>query len=570
MSDKNPSTPAQAGHDITVTATADGIKTQTREAVEVVSKGVGQRDLAPAQVPVPAAPPKVTVTEDVDFEALMAGATEKTDNAFEPGDRVTGVVEVISLHGPEVFLDLGGPATGYVLKEELLRDDGTLKVSQGDTIEGIVVGTNSSGVHIRMKLGAAGGDMSALKDAHEGNLPVEGKVVSTNKGGYEVLVAGQRAFCPFSQIDVHRPEDPETFVGRVMTFRITEIRPGSVVVSRLALMREELAVKAAETMKKLSVGARMTGTVSRLQKFGAFVDLGGIDGLIHVSEMSWSRVGDPSSVLSVGQKVEVVVLEINPEKQRIALSLKQAQGDPFEGAVESIQRGAVVNGKVSRLTDFGAFIELAPHVDGLVHVSDMAHHRIRHPKELLTVGDTVQVKVMEIDLGRRRIGLSLKALAADPWDSITSNYKPDQTVKGMVESIQTFGVFVTLEAGVTALLPASESGVPQGKPLTMEFRVGKEIEAKILRVDADNRKIALTKREGRRSEHSGGGGGGGGGRGGRDGRGRGPRRDGGGGRGAPRTYLDAEADKDGEGLGSFGALLMQAMGKDDDKGKGKG
>jgi small subunit ribosomal protein S1 len=225
-----------------------------------------------------------------------------------------------------------------------------------------------------------------------------------------------------------------------------------------------------------------------------FVDLGGKDGLVHVSELSWSRVEDPHQVVKLGDEVEVVVTEVNTETGKLGLSMRQAQQDPVEALGAKLQVGEITTGKVTRLKDFGAFVELAENVEGLLHISDLAHYRVRHPKDILTVGETVRVKVLEIALDKRQIKLSLKALAADPWESAADRYPVGKTVTGKVESVQDFGVFVTLEPGVNALLPASESRT-EGKPLAVEFKVGKEVEARILRVDAAERRIALTRRD---------------------------------------------------------------------------
>ncbi len=553
-------TASPAAGSFTVTADADGVAGQATASPEVVDVGQGERPTAPPPEPASTLPPELEIPEE-SFDDLMAQGVGDVAPApaFEPGEKVTGVVEVVSLHGQEVFLDLGGRATGYILKEDLRDEDGNLTVKQGDRVEGVVVGIDFNGVKIRRSLSRQDADMSSLKEAMEARLPVEGKVVATNKGGYRVQLGHVSAFCPHSQIDLFRPADPEALVGQVFEFLVTELRRGEAVVSRAALLNAQRAEKAAETRANLKVGARMKGVVRSIQSFGAFVDLGGVDGLVHVSEMGWSRVNDPHDVVQLGQEVEVVVKEIDEKRGRIALSLRQAQADPYETAVAGLGVGDTVEGTVARLTNFGAFVEIAPGVDGLVHISDMAHHRVRHPKDVVSVGDRVRVQVTNIDLERRRVGLSLKALAEDPWNDIEGRYPVNMTVTGTVESVQPFGVFVTLEPGVTALLPASESGVPQDGDLGRTFRVGTEIEARVLRVEPDARKMALTRREEgavRRSQDSRPGGG----RGGRDDR-RGPRRprDTG-----PRSWVDRDEKKD--GVGSFGALLMAAL--DGDKGKG--
>lgn len=464
--------------------------------IEVIARGKGKRETGDAITVGTVSAGPVTVEEDLDFAALMAGEPDKKgeDNPFGRGKRVKGVVEVISTAGPEIFLDLGDKATGYVLKEDVRDSDGNIVVKPGDVIEGIVYGEDDNGIRIRVRLGQDA-DLRSIKVAQEGNIPVEGKVIGHNKGGYEVKIANVRAFCPHSQIDLVRVEDPETMVGQNFTFKVVEIKDnGGVVVSRAALLKEERGARGAELMSRLGVGARLKGRVRSIQKFGVFVDLGGKDGLVHISELSWSRVDDPHTVVKLGDEVEVVVTEVDLEKDKIGLSMRQAQADPIEELGAKLQVGEVVTGRVARLKDFGAFIELADNVEGLVHISDLAHYRVKHPKDILKVGETVRVKVLEVLLDRRQIKLSLKALAADPWEAVAERYPVGKVVTGRVDSVQDFGVFISLEPGVNALLPASESKT-EGQPLAIAFKVGKDVEARIMRVDLAEKKIALTRRD---------------------------------------------------------------------------
>lgn len=552
--------------------------------VEVVARGKGKREGDPITVTAVSVDP-VTVTEDVDFAALMEGQKgHKSETpGFEPGARVKAIVEVISTSGPEIFVDLGGKATGYVLKEDVRDAEGRIVVKPGDEIEGIVYGQDESGIRIRVRIGQEA-DMASVRAAFAAGILVEGKVIGVNKGGYDIRLGNMRAFCPHSQIDVVRIEAPETLLNQSFQFKITEIKDNhSVVVSRAAVMKAEAGKKAAELMEKIGVGMRLKGRVRSIQKFGVFVDLGGKDGLVHVSELSWNRVDDPHTVVKLGDEVEVVVTDINTETGKLGLSMKRAQEDPVEALGAKLQVGEITTGKVTRLKDFGAFIELADGVEGLVHISDLAHYRVRHPKDILKVGETVQVKVLEIALDKRQIKLSLKALSADPWDGVGDRYPIGKTVTGKVESVQDFGVFVTLEPGVNALLPASESKT-EGKPLAVEFKVGKELEARILRVDAADKRIALTRRDEEelksrppREDRAGGGPRkntermadlGIAPKGGADwsGRGRGDDRGprpGGRSSGPTLAYSDApdKADK-GKGMGSLGELLMKALKKD--------
>jgi small subunit ribosomal protein S1 len=464
--------------------------------IEVVARGKGRRaDHEAITVETVSAGP-VLVNEDMDFAAFMAGTPDAKDdgNPFASGRRVRGIVETISPSRDFVFLDLGAKTTGYISKSDVSDSEGNLVVKPGDEIEGIIVGSDDNGIQLRVKLGAEA-DLRSVREAFEAGLPVEGRVVSTNKGGYEVHIAKVRAFCPHSQIDIGRVEQPETMVGQTFTFKITEIKDnGGIVVSRAALLKAERGQRAAEVMSKIGVGARMKGRVRSIQKFGVFVDLGGKDGLVHVSELSWNRVEDPHTLVKLGDEVEVVVTEVDLEKDKIGLSMKRAQQDPMEELGARLQVGEITTGTVSRIKDFGAFIALGAGIEGLVHISDLAHYRVRHPKDILTVGETVRVKVLDIDLERRQFKLSLKALAVDPWETAADRYQVGQTVTGKVDSVQEFGVFISLEPGVNALLPASESKT-EGQPLVIAFKPGSQVEARILRVDANERKIALTRRD---------------------------------------------------------------------------
>jgi small subunit ribosomal protein S1 len=359
------------------------------------------------------------MTEHEDFASLLGEYEKQQKTARQPeiGDQVRG--KVVSIQGDNVFVDLGGKTEGIIERSELADSDGCLSVQVGDRISSVVSGRDeASGTlllgtrHAKRMHGS-----EALLRAYEEQSPVEGHVTGTTKGGLEVEMAGTRAFCPASQIDLAYVEDLQSFVGQHLAFRITKYEMGrhaNLVVSRRVLLEEEQRALAEQTRTRLEVGAVMKGKVSSLQNYGAFVDLGGIEGLVHVSELAFGRVEHPKELLSLGQEVEVSVLRIdqtdNPRHpEKISLSIRALEKDPWSEVETNFPVGRLVTGTVSRLQPFGAFIELVPGVDGLAHISELVvGRRISHPQEVLSVGDRVQVKVLSIDPEKRRIGLSLK------------------------------------------------------------------------------------------------------------------------------------------------------------------
>ncbi len=357
------------------------------------------------------------------FEKGRAGAARREPKV---GDTVSG--KVLSVQGESVFIDLGAKTEGVVDTAELTGEDGELNVAVGDTIEIVVSGKDQdTGTlllgtqHARRMHGIEG-----LRQAFDEQLPVEAHVTGTTKGGLEVEMSGVRAFCPASQIDNSFVEDLETFVGQRLAFRITKFEGGrraNLVVSRRVLLEEQQRAKAVETRANLEVGAVLQGRVSSLKDFGAFIDLGGVEGMVHVSELAFGRVKHPQEVLTLGQQVEVVVLRIeqtdNPrQSERIALSIRALEKDPWMDVQVEYPVGCQVSGTVNRLQPFGAFVELAPGVDGLVHISELGvGRRINHPEEVLKVGAQVRVTVLSIDPEKKRIGLSLDQERQDVDDN---------------------------------------------------------------------------------------------------------------------------------------------------------
>jgi small subunit ribosomal protein S1 len=375
-----------------------------------------------------------------DFASLFA-AYEREQAAAErgtkgrggpqPGDKLTG--RIVGFGESSAFVDLGGKAEGVIPLAELTDADGERTVAVGESVEAVVVGTGDDGVVLRVRAGGRGQAAPAeLAQAHAHGLPVDGTVTGVVKGGVEVTVAGVRAFCPVSQLADRFVADPSTFVGQRLAFRITRLEEGrgrgvNLVLSRRALLEEEKQARAAETRAQLSPGKVVRGTVTSLASYGAFVDLGGIEGLLHVSQLGHSRVAHPQDVLAVGQEVEVQVLEIKTDakgEERISLSRRSLLRDPWLDEAARLQPGTRRRGRVARLETFGAFVELAPGVDGLLHVSELGGGRaIRHPREAVRVGDTLEVTVKSIDPDRRRIALAL-ATGVDDAEAVAAPPEP--------------------------------------------------------------------------------------------------------------------------------------------------
>jgi small subunit ribosomal protein S1 len=359
--------------------------------------------------------------EPQDFGQILAefaGSEQQQQQAKTPeiGEKVRG--RILSIGETAAFVDLGGKSEGVIDIAQLKDSAGTLTVSVGDEIEATVTGNDpETGSLVLRRKAARGQDVALeLRQALETGLPVEGVVNTINKGGAEVQVAGMRAFCPLSQLDLRYVENPQQFVGQRLTFRVSRIEPGktrpNIVLSRRALLEEEAETKAADTRARLQVGSVLTGKVTSLTSYGAFVDLGGLEGMLHVSEIGYSRLAHPGEALEVGQEVEVQIIKVEKGKDekrpRISLSRRALERDPWTEAADQFPEGTELTGRVMRLESFGAFVEIAPGIEGLVHISEMgANRRLNHARDAAQAGQEVQVRVLGVDPGKRRISLSM-------------------------------------------------------------------------------------------------------------------------------------------------------------------
>ena len=333
-----------------------------------------------------------------DFATLFA-RHEAAGPALQVGQVVKG--RVFHITSESVFVDVGGKGEAWIDATELMDDEGKLRVKVGDEVEATVVRTGDE-TRLSYKLQRGAQARQALAMAHDSGMPVEGKVAAVIKGGYEVTVAGMRAFCPHSQMDLRRVETAEDFVGKVLEFRVTKYGENgrNIVLSRRQLLEEQAAKNAEETRKTLAVGAVMPATVVSLAEFGAFVDLGGVQGLVPVSEISHSRVGRPADRLRLGDAVTVKVLRIDDEKGKVTLSMKALEGDPWAAVPGQLRERQAVRGRAARATDFGLFVELLPGVDGLLHISEIPRHKQTELREAAAAGAEVTVMIIGIDMAK--------------------------------------------------------------------------------------------------------------------------------------------------------------------------
>ena len=350
---------------------------------------------------------RVVSEQDEDFASLFEASLKA--KPIEKGQTVEGTVVSI---GPEVALvSVGGKSEAVIDIAELKDDEGDLEVGLGDRIQALVVST-SGGLKLSRRLALGAATARQLEDAFHARLPVEGKVEREVKGGFEVRIARQRAFCPISQIDIVRNTDPAQHEGRVYRFRIIEYKEGgrNIVVSRRALLEEEQKASAAEVRRSIAVGAIITGRVVSVREFGAFVDLGGVQGLLHISEMGWSRVLDPSQLVKPGDEITVKVLQVSDDREKISLGLKQLTDDPWAAVETRYRAGEIRSGRVTRAAQFGAFVELEPGIQGLIPLSEAGEGRDVDIKKVFPVGATVEVVILEVDAAARRIRLSSRAV----------------------------------------------------------------------------------------------------------------------------------------------------------------
>jgi len=419
---------------------------------------------------------------------------EQSVKSVKEGEVVRGTV--LSVDEDHVQIDIGFKSEGLVPTWEFMDDDGTVLVGPGDTVDVLV---EESEDHLgRIVLSKEKADRLLVWDeisrAYKADEPVEGTVLSRVKGGLAVDI-GVKAFLPGSQVDLRPVRNLEQVVGNKLKFKIIKFnkRRGNIVLSRRALLETERRKLRETTLDTLAPGQIIDGVIKNLTDYGAFIDLGGIDGLLHVTDMSWGRVNHPSELFHVGDEIKVKVLKFDPDSERVSLGLKQIQPDPWIDASIRYPIGKRIQGKVVSLAEYGAFVELEAGIEGLIHVSEMSWtKRVKHPSKVVSVGDQVEALVLDVDERERKISLGMKQIEENPWSMIEQTYPIGTRVTGTIRNITNFGIFVGLEEGIDGLVHVSDiSWTEQIKHPGEKFKKGDTVEAVVLKIDKENEKFSL-------------------------------------------------------------------------------
>lgn len=427
------------------------------------------------------------------FAELFEESIKNTQ--MKPGSIVTGIV--VSISTDVVVVNAGLKSEGVIPAEQFLNDAGEIEVAVGDEVDvSLEAVEDGFGATRLSREKAKRAEMwTRLEKAHEADEIVTGRIIDKVKGGFTVELGDVRAFLPGSLVDVRPVRDTAYLEGKDLEFKLIKLdqKRNNVVVSRRAVVESENSEEREELLASLEDGKVVTGIVKNLTDYGAFVDLGGIDGLLHITDMAWKRVKHPSEVINVGDEIEVKILKFDRERNRVSLGLKQMGDDPWADIARRYPEGARLFGKVTNLTDYGCFVEIEDGVEGLVHVSEMDWtNKNIHPSKVVQVGMETEVVVLDIDPERRRISLGMKQCISNPWESFAALHKKGDQVKGNIKSITDFGIFIGLEGGIDGLIHLSDlSWNDQGAESVRDFNKGDELEAVILAIDPERERISL-------------------------------------------------------------------------------
>ncbi len=420
---------------------------------------------------------------------------EESLREIQEGEILKG--RVIEINKDYVIIDIGYKSEGQVHVREFMGEDGELTVSVGDEVdvflerkegdEGFVVLSKAKADQILM--------WDTIEDALNSGSIVEGRIIQRVKGGFIVDLKGIHAFLPGSHVDIRPVQKMDSLIGNVFRFKVLKANKikGNIILSRRVLLEEERTKERERLLATLEEGEVIEGVVKNITDYGVFIDLGGLDGLLHITDISWGRVVKPSEHFSIGDRVTVRVLRFDKETGKVSLGFKQLKPDPWEGIDERYPVGTKVKGRVVNITDYGAFVEIESGVEGLVHVSEMSWtKRIRHPSQKVSVNDEVEVVILSIDKENKRLSLGMKQLEPNPWDIIAEKYSKGSKVKGKITNITDFGIFVEIEEGIDGLVHRSDiSWAKTNKQPSELFKVGEEVEAVVLNIDRDNERFSL-------------------------------------------------------------------------------
>jgi small subunit ribosomal protein S1 len=430
-----------------------------------------------------------------DFASLLA-QYEEASPRLKPGKVVQG--KIVSIFDTEVLVDAGGRSEGILKKEEITAPDGSLLYAIGDTIMVMLESGTGSDQQLRVSYKKANRarQQAALEEAINSGRTLEGRITEVVKGGLLADV-GMRGFVPASQIDEQYVEDLKPYIGQTFRFKVIQhdLPNGKLILSRKALLNEAKAGRRRETLANLAEGQRLQGVVKRIMEYGVFVDIGGIEGLLHISEMSWKRIKHPAEIFRLGDQIEVEVLKFDRDKNRISLGYRRSEEDPWLSAGEMYPEGTIVRGVVKKLENFGVFIELESGIHGLIPVSEMSWtRRISHPDQILRIGDEVEAVVTRMDSASRKMSMSLRQVTENPWEVFARDHQAGEIVHGRVTRAAEFGLFVELAEGVEGLVHISELSESPNKNALANYQSGQELAAKILGIDLQNKKVSLSIR----------------------------------------------------------------------------
>ncbi len=427
--------------------------------------------------------------DEMNFKELY----EQSLNQFQYGDIATG--KVVQIKEDRIMVDVGWKTEGFIPVDEIKDANGNINIAVGDEIDVFIDRRDSEGNLVLSKDKASKVKIwDEIKNACENDTVVEGVVVEKVKGGLSVDV-GLIAFLPGSQVDIRPVKDLDKFIGQTMDFKVLKYdrKRNNVVLSRRSIVASEREAEKKDILKNIQEGNVVEGIIKNITDYGVFIDLGGIDGLLHVTDISWGRIVKPSEIFQKGDKIVTKVLSFDSEKERVSLGLKQLTENPWEKITEKYPLGAVVEGKVVNLTDYGVFVELESGVEGLVHISEMYWTReIKHPSKVLSVGEVIGVLILEVNPQNKRISLSMKQTTPNPWEKLKEKYPPGTLVKGTVRNVTNFGVFVGIEEKIDGLIHVSDISWKHRVNHPSEyFKKGQEVEAVVLNIDVQNEKFSL-------------------------------------------------------------------------------